>query len=82
MSARGIKRKRSTSTQSKPAAGGKVQRGSKASESPAPAKGPEGPAFPLDIPRPLMRLVYKEQDLIEQEKQVSSPLPSPCMYFC
>ncbi|ELR16679.1 chromatin modificationrelated protein eaf3, putative [Acanthamoeba castellanii str. Neff] len=80
MSARAAKRKRTTSQGGGgKAGGGKTQRGPKGTSSESPAQGPaaskeggteSGPVFPLTIPRPLMRLVYKEQELIEQEKQL------------
>jgi hypothetical protein len=85
MSARAAaKRKRTTSQGGGgKAGGGKTQRGPKGTPSESPAQGPaaskeglgaeSGPVFPLTIPRPLMRLVYKEQELIEQEKQVHTP---------
>jgi hypothetical protein len=82
MSARAAKRKRTTSQGGGgKAGGGKTQRGPKGTSSESPAQGPaaskeggaeSGPVFPLTIPRPLMRLVYKEQERIEQEKQVRS----------
>lgn len=83
MSARAAKRKRTTSQGGggKAGGGGKTQRGPKGTSSESPAQGPaaskeggaeSGPVFPLTIPRPLMRLVYKEQERIEQEKQVRS----------